>query len=42
MMDGKLNIEDFYKTKNKNYFENLIFKPVNKNVFPVINIKKIW
>ena len=41
MMDGKLNIEDFYKTKNKNYFENLIFKPVNKNVFPVINIKNM-
>ena len=41
MMDGKLNIEDFYKTKNKNYFENLIFKPVNKKVFPVINIKNM-
>ena len=39
MMDGKLNIEDFYKTKNKNYFENLIFKSVDKKVFPVINIK---
>ena len=41
MMDGKLNIENFYKTKNKNYFENLIFKPVNKKVFPVINIKNM-
>tara|TARA_B100001121_G_C18679575_1_gene617870 strand:- start:302 stop:1465 length:1164 start_codon:yes stop_codon:yes gene_type:complete len=39
MLDGKLNIEDFYKTKNKNYFENLIFKSVDKKVFPVINIK---
>ena len=39
MLDGKLNIENFIKTKNKNYFENLIFKSVDKKVFPVINIK---
>ena len=39
MLDGKLNIENYIKTKNKNYFENLIFKSVDKKVFPVINIK---
>ena len=39
MLDGKLNIENFIKTKNKNHFENLIFKSVDKKVFPVINIK---
>ena len=41
IFDGDLNIEDFYKKKNlnKNIIENLIFKQVDKKIFPIIKIK---
>ncbi len=42
IFDGDLNIEDFYKKKknlNKNVIENLIFKQVDKKIFPIIKIK---
>ena len=40
IFEGNLDIEKFYKKKNKNeIFENLIFKKVNKKIFPVIKLK---
>ena len=41
IFDGKLNIEDFYKdkTKRKNNFQNLSFKKVSKENFPMIALK---
>ena len=41
IFDGKLNIKEFYKTDKKNdKLENLVFKKVDKKIFPVINFKK--
>ena len=41
IFDGKLNIKDFFQTyKKKDKFETLVFKKVDKNVFPVIKLKK--
>ena len=40
IFDGKLNIKEFYKTDKKNdKLENLVFKEVNKKIFPVIILK---
>ena len=39
IFEGNLNIEDFYKNKKKSKIEDLIFKKVNKNKFPVIKLK---
>ncbi len=40
IFDGKLNIKEFYKTKKKkDKLENLIFKKVDKRIFPVIYLK---
>jgi 1-deoxy-D-xylulose-5-phosphate reductoisomerase len=41
IFDGKLNIEDFYKVKTnrKNNFQNLSFKKVSKENFPMIALK---
>ena len=42
MIHGNFNINEFLKikrSKNK-YIENLIFKKVNKNIFPIIKLKK--
>ncbi len=38
--DGKLFIKDFQKPKKNNLFENLIFKKINKKIFPIIKLKK--
>ncbi len=39
IFDGKLDIQKFYKIKKKkNTFENLIFKKVDKKIFPIIKI----
>ena len=38
--DGKLIIKDFQKPKKNNLFENLIFKKINKKIFPIIKLKK--
>ena len=39
IFDGKLDIQKFYKIKKKkNSFENLIFKKVDKKIFPIIKI----
>ena len=42
IFNGKLDIQNFLKVKkkrkNKN-FENLIFKPVDKRIFPIVNLK---
>ena len=35
----KLKIKNFYKFK-KSYIKNLTFKKVDKNIFPMINLKK--
>ena len=41
IFDGKLNIKEFYKNDRKNdKLENLIFKKVDKKIFPVISLKK--
>ena len=40
IFDGKLNIKEFYKTDKKNdKLENLVFKKVDKKIFPVIILK---
>lgn len=43
IFDGSLNIQDFYKSK-KSYksgiLENLIFKKVDKKIFPLIKLKE--
>ena len=38
IFEGNFDIKTFYKNKNKN-FENLIFKKVDKNIFPAIKLK---
>ena len=39
IFDGKLNIQKFYKTKKKkNTYENLVFKKVDKKIFPIIKV----
>ena len=43
IFDGKLNINLFFKKKkdlNTKYFPNLIFKPPNQKIFPIIKIIK--
>ena len=41
IFDGKLNIKEFYNNDRKNdKLENLIFKKVDKKIFPVISLKK--
>ena len=38
IFDGKININEFLKKKkNKLELENLIFKKVNKKIFPVVS-----
>ena len=40
IFDGKLNIKEFYKTDRKNdKLETLVFKKVDKKIFPVIFLK---
>tara|TARA_Y100000591_G_C21612292_1_gene583491 strand:- start:36 stop:815 length:780 start_codon:yes stop_codon:yes gene_type:complete len=40
IFDGKLNIKEFYKAKKKkDKLENLVFKKVDKKIFPVIYLK---
>ena len=40
IFEGKLNIKEFYKTENKkDKLENLVFDKVDKQIFPVINLK---
>ena len=41
LLDGNLNINDFYRSKKnkKNYIENLTFKKVNPDTFPLIKLK---
>jgi 1-deoxy-D-xylulose-5-phosphate reductoisomerase len=40
IFDGKLNIREFYKIDSKNdQLENLVFKKVDKKIFPVIFLK---
>ena len=40
IFDGKLNIKEFYKIDSKNdQLENLVFKKVDKKIFPVIFLK---
>jgi 1-deoxy-D-xylulose-5-phosphate reductoisomerase len=39
IFENKLDIENFYFSKKKNIIENLIFKHVDKKVFPVIKLK---
>ena len=40
IFDGKLNIKEFYKIDKKNdKLENLVFKKVDKKIFPVIFLK---
>ena len=39
--DGEINIKKIYNKKKLIEFENLIFKKVNKNIFPAIKLKKI-
>ena len=39
--DGEINIKKIYDKKKLIEFENLIFKKVNKNIFPAIKLKKI-
>ncbi len=39
--DGEINIKKIYDKKKLIEFENLIFKKVNKNIFPAIKLKRI-
>ncbi len=39
IFDGKLNIDLFYSSKQKNEIENLIFKKVDLKKFPIIKLK---
>tara|TARA_A100001015_G_scaffold46423_1_gene51198 strand:+ start:3026 stop:4195 length:1170 start_codon:yes stop_codon:yes gene_type:complete len=41
IFNGNLDINQFYKTKNSFRFENLIFKKVDKKIFPIIKLKNI-
>ena len=42
MLNGKFNIDEFLKIKNskKKYIQNLTFEKVNRNIFPIIRLKK--
>ena len=42
MIHGNFNINEFLKIKNskEKYIENLTFEKVNKNIFPIIKLKK--
>ena len=40
IFENNFNIENFYKSK-KNIINNLIFKPVDHNIFPTIKLKNI-
>ena len=41
IFNSRLNMSDFYKSKKKKkHIENLSFQKVNKNIFPVITLKK--
>lgn len=43
IFDGSLNIQDFYKSKKsykRGILENLIFKKVDKKIFPLIKLKE--
>ena len=43
IFEGKLNISEFYKTKDKKFvsnIKNLVFKLVDKKTFPIIKLKK--
>ena len=42
IFDGKLDIQNFLKVKKKRKkenFENLIFKPVDERIFPIVKLK---
>ena len=39
IFDGKLNICKYYKKKDKFELEDLVFKKVNKKIFPAIHLK---
>ena len=41
IFNGNLDINQFHKTKNSFRFENLIFKKVDKKIFPIIKLKNI-
>ena len=41
IFNGKVDIKKFYKTRNSFRFENLIFKKVDKKIFPTVQLKKI-
>ena len=41
IFEKDFNIEKFFKKKKKsNIFDNLVFKNVNRKIFPVIDLKK--
>ncbi len=40
ILDGKLNINDYYVSKTKNDIENLIFQKVDLKKFPIIRLKQ--
>ena len=40
IFDGKININKFYKENNSTIFDNMIFKRVDRKIFPA-KIKKI-
>ncbi len=40
IFNGKVDIKKFYKTRNSFRFENLIFKKVDKKIFPTVQLKK--
>ena len=40
IFDGKVDINQFYKIKDSPEFENLLFKKVDKKIFPAIRLKE--
>ncbi len=40
ILDGKLNIDDYYVSKTKNEIESLIFQKVDLKKFPIIRLKQ--
>jgi len=40
IFDSKLNIKDFHNSNKNNQFENLVFKRIDKKIFPIIKLKK--
>ena len=40
IFDGKININKFYKENNSTIFDNMIFKRVDRKIFPAIKLKK--